>query len=526
MTEYILGENEHLVYLGDNRVGVVSRGTEIRDPATKEVIGRKKKFPFVSACYDNRQVVYLLSNRSIVNGNLDVVFSAEASSKLVTELVNVFGLRGCNFPMGYHRNFETTQEGIYMYYGTDSNGRARVQPNTREHEEQNRFSTVYGTRLPPMHRIVFDFAGLTITRVSHTYWYVWRYNPAVGIEVLPKHSMQWRVLPPERARNPERLPVFVFRGQVCTYNRGTIRNITTKEEIKTFMLTKPATCAVGTHNVFVGHFDNVDLTGHFAFSDNQIFGIGDGKRVQRYIYDNGRVYRDTGNNTYCNFYASEPGEALYTQAYRGTDQDNNPIFSDTLAQSMIWGEPLDSALTLVCVTEEIAVAQQTERNFVIFRRERVAPAPAGSASASKSASAAAVAGPASAGDLGLVASPNAAIFAASEEGPRSKVVDTVLALSVMAEPTPEFAAIVASLRAELAAAETRVQQLQKENDALRKQTEDLQNSGPECTICMDERVSVSLFPCGHVFCASCMKGRTQCPQCRQPITSQNKIFFN
>lgn len=190
----------------------------------------------------------------------------------------------------------------------------------------------------------------------------------------------------------------------------------------------------------------------------------------------------------------------------------------------VWGEAVAGSISSYRSAISPFWASITVRSPLslnLYRRTSVAA----DARAAPSPTLAAVAGPASAGDLGSVSSPAPTPGPAGAE-PRSKVAETVLALSVMAEPTPEFAAIVASLRAELAAAETRVQQLQKENDALRKQTEDLQNSGPECTICMDERVSVSLFPCGHVFCASCMKGRTQCPQCRQPITSQNKIFFN
>jgi len=181
----------------------------------------------------------------------------------------------------------------------------------------------------------------------------------------------------------------------------------------------------------------------------------------------------------------------------------------------VWGEAVSGPISSYRSAISPYWASITVRSPLslnLYRRTSVA------AVAAPTPTLAAVAGPASAGDLGSAPGPAGA-------EPRSKVADTVLALSVMSEPTPEFAAIVASLRAELAAAETRAQRLQKENEALREQTEELQNSGPECIICNANRVSVALSPCGHVFCGTCVKEQSTCPMCREPVAQRNKIFF-
>lgn len=195
----------------------------------------------------------------------------------------------------------------------------------------------------------------------------------------------------------------------------------------------------------------------------------------------------------------------------------------------IWGEAVPGAFS----TEQSAIspywASITSRYPVtlnLYRRVAAAET-----------SARAVAGPASAGDLGSVSSPAPAPGPTDIE-PRSKMADTVLALSVMSEPTPEFAAIVASLRAELAAAETRARQLEQENAAQKtalasaqKRIHRLENDAATqniCPVCIERKVGLFLDPCGHTLCSDpdCFRmTKGLCPVCRVPIADTRKLFL-
>lgn len=55
---------------------------------------------------------------------------------------------------------------------------------------------------------------------------------------------------------------------------------------------------------------------------------------------------------------------------------------------------------------------------------------------------------------------------------------------------------------------------------------ELQDKEPLCSICMTETVSFVLTPCGHTFCATCMKRQSNtCYMCRSTIRDRVKIFF-
>ena len=49
-----------------------------------------------------------------------------------------------------------------------------------------------------------------------------------------------------------------------------------------------------------------------------------------------------------------------------------------------------------------------------------------------------------------------------------------------------------------------------------------------CSICMESRISVTLNPCGHTFCASCgdiFVNQGICCNCQQPVLNSIKIFL-
>jgi hypothetical protein len=55
---------------------------------------------------------------------------------------------------------------------------------------------------------------------------------------------------------------------------------------------------------------------------------------------------------------------------------------------------------------------------------------------------------------------------------------------------------------------------------------DLQDKEPLCSICLAESVSFVLVPCGHTFCATCMKRQaTSCYMCRTSIRERVKVYF-
>lgn len=63
-----------------------------------------------------------------------------------------------------------------------------------------------------------------------------------------------------------------------------------------------------------------------------------------------------------------------------------------------------------------------------------------------------------------------------------------------------------------------VEQLQKENESLKEKQ--------LCKICMEEDVEVIFYPCRHlVCCASCGTGIRECPICRSPIQSVDKVYL-
>ena len=45
-----------------------------------------------------------------------------------------------------------------------------------------------------------------------------------------------------------------------------------------------------------------------------------------------------------------------------------------------------------------------------------------------------------------------------------------------------------------------------------------------CHICFASEINLT-FNCGHVFCESCSRRCTSCPECREPITSRLKLYF-
>jgi hypothetical protein len=51
-------------------------------------------------------------------------------------------------------------------------------------------------------------------------------------------------------------------------------------------------------------------------------------------------------------------------------------------------------------------------------------------------------------------------------------------------------------------------------------------SEPQCSICLSDSVSHAIVPCGHTFCASCVKKQnTTCYICRGTIRERIKLFF-
>lgn len=49
---------------------------------------------------------------------------------------------------------------------------------------------------------------------------------------------------------------------------------------------------------------------------------------------------------------------------------------------------------------------------------------------------------------------------------------------------------------------------------------------PQCTICLSDSISHAIVPCGHTFCASCVKKQnTTCYICRGTIRERIKLFF-
>lgn len=48
-----------------------------------------------------------------------------------------------------------------------------------------------------------------------------------------------------------------------------------------------------------------------------------------------------------------------------------------------------------------------------------------------------------------------------------------------------------------------------------------------CVICMDKPRAIAFIPCGHVStCESCSSALSQCPLCRQNITTKQKLYFS
>jgi hypothetical protein len=61
----------------------------------------------------------------------------------------------------------------------------------------------------------------------------------------------------------------------------------------------------------------------------------------------------------------------------------------------------------------------------------------------------------------------------------------------------------------------------------RKEKEKLQDELEElklCSVCLDEPKGITLG-CGHAFCATCAHQVSDCPVCREPITSRVKLFL-
>lgn len=53
-----------------------------------------------------------------------------------------------------------------------------------------------------------------------------------------------------------------------------------------------------------------------------------------------------------------------------------------------------------------------------------------------------------------------------------------------------------------------------------------QESEPICSICLNESVSFALVPCGHTFCATCVRRQNgACYMCRNTIKDRVKLFF-
>lgn len=55
---------------------------------------------------------------------------------------------------------------------------------------------------------------------------------------------------------------------------------------------------------------------------------------------------------------------------------------------------------------------------------------------------------------------------------------------------------------------------------------ELQDKEPLCSICLNESVQFALSPCGHTFCAQCVKRQvSSCYMCRTAIRDRIKIYF-
>lgn len=53
-----------------------------------------------------------------------------------------------------------------------------------------------------------------------------------------------------------------------------------------------------------------------------------------------------------------------------------------------------------------------------------------------------------------------------------------------------------------------------------------QENEPLCTICLHDSVAYCMAPCGHTFCANCIRKQTGvCFMCRTPIREKVKLFF-
>jgi len=52
------------------------------------------------------------------------------------------------------------------------------------------------------------------------------------------------------------------------------------------------------------------------------------------------------------------------------------------------------------------------------------------------------------------------------------------------------------------------------------------NQNPQCSICLTDSVTMAIVPCGHTFCASCIKKQnTTCFICRNTIRERIKLYF-
>ena len=50
---------------------------------------------------------------------------------------------------------------------------------------------------------------------------------------------------------------------------------------------------------------------------------------------------------------------------------------------------------------------------------------------------------------------------------------------------------------------------------------------PLCTICTTERITLTLIPCGHMFCNSCgQKQRSCCYICRSTVQGRQRVYFS
>jgi len=47
----------------------------------------------------------------------------------------------------------------------------------------------------------------------------------------------------------------------------------------------------------------------------------------------------------------------------------------------------------------------------------------------------------------------------------------------------------------------------------------------DCKICYQNKVNITLIPCGHVFCSSCITNQNLCPYCRRDIQNKQPLFF-